>query len=273
MSLPESAPVPEMSEQKKPIGFLDLPPEIRNQILEYVLVPGEVHVRPLLRPQQEQEDPDSVAKRLLEDPLHPLNTLYSALTLKREKQISKAGTHPGFQVLAACKQTLSEGRSMCYEGNTFYLPPGPLERTCEWLGGIQPGHRAMIKNVCIELSLADLTPEMLAKLETHILRDRRRNLLWIDIITKLTTQVLKTIWFKKIDFVGEWELLDKIHVRFMDQKRTFSADEKDLTRKMRRAVIKWKERIEGELAGVIDMNGWFALQEWMRSCRVEMEVD
>lgn len=75
-------------------SFFSFPPEIRNKITRYILVPGSVHLR---RPKDQ----------------HRRNS--------------------GFQFLATCQQAYEEGHVFFYSLNTFYIPPGPLDQTFRYL--------------------------------------------------------------------------------------------------------------------------------------------
>ena len=88
---------------EKTFPWFDLPGEIRNDIMERVLVTGE---------------------------LHPFDT----------QRYSKASNFvpPNIGLLRTCRRANMEGSSIWYSQNLFILPPGQVENTHKWLNTIQP---------------------------------------------------------------------------------------------------------------------------------------
>ena len=86
---------------------------------------------------------------------------------------------PGIQLLATCKQAYQEGHMLYYSGNIFHLPPGPKEVTRAVLGRFQPKHLALIRHVSFRASSIDLTPALMAIVDsvalTSILYSRESN--------------------------------------------------------------------------------------------------
>ena len=111
--------------------YLALPPEIRNKIMRYTLVPGKVYLRnPCLG-----------------------NPSLGPFTAGVFRQTSTSG----FQLLATCKQIYREGIAMFYGENTFYLPPGLLKHTEVFFDEVlSTGHRNMVRHLGIRFSLDDL---------------------------------------------------------------------------------------------------------------------
>ena len=138
----------------------------QNQIMEHILVPGDVYVRPgkrTLYAQRTQQSPFSRFKRFLGAMTHlslhssgqPHPFIISTTDVSLEGQFTLQ--QRGFQLLATCKQAYNEGRYMFYTMNTFHWPPGPVNITDGWNVNLQPEHQKMIKNVCIDLNLVSLT--------------------------------------------------------------------------------------------------------------------
>ena len=97
-------------------------------------------------------------RRLLNEVKTPwsIRSFYKTFSAK-----SRLQSLPGFQLLAACKQTHREGERLFYQTNTFHLPVGSSEVTLRWLNTLRPEHRDMIESVCIYYTLADLTSPIL----------------------------------------------------------------------------------------------------------------
>lgn len=115
----------------KPFNFLLLPGEIRNRIMEYILVPGDVFI-----PKMHVTDRD---------------VCYEDHEVYYESSFKSA---PGFQFLAASRQTYAEGHKMFYKENNFHLPFGPMSHNI--LGGYRPKHQDMIQRMTVHTGLFDL---------------------------------------------------------------------------------------------------------------------
>jgi hypothetical protein len=102
-------------------GFFDyfaLPGEVRNQIMDLLLKPGEIH--------------------------YP--------------QPSTKNTHspPAVQFLASSRQAYTEGCGIFFSDNTFHLPAGPAAYTKSLFGQYQPQTLALIRSVTLHIGLHDL---------------------------------------------------------------------------------------------------------------------
>lgn len=130
--------------------------------MEYVLIPGDVYVRPANRNRHAQhtcKSPSSRPKRLV----NALATVFRHLSGRPKRLVmdtsvkrQSALQQPGFQLLATCKQAYNDGRYMFYSMNTFHWPPGPVNCTDGWYANLQPEHRKMIRTICIDLDFVDL---------------------------------------------------------------------------------------------------------------------
>ncbi|KAF6227773.1 hypothetical protein HO173_011991 [Letharia columbiana] len=109
------------------LSYFSLPGEVRNKIMDHVLVHGDIYPRkPILGTTASIESP------------------------------------PGIQLIATCRQAYLEGHALFYSSNTFHLPPS---MTFEWSNRLQAKHKAMIKRIGITLGLVQLTPAMLSQIE------------------------------------------------------------------------------------------------------------
>ena len=146
--------------------YFALPPETRNQIMEYVLHPGDVYIRPTNGARHLEQAPKSASSRLRRF-VNSMTTLSRHLSGRSRRVITHRADvrlkrdftteQPGFQFLATCKQAYNEGHHMFYAMNTFHLPLGPVNIIDGWYPNLQPKHQKMIRTICIDLNLADLT--------------------------------------------------------------------------------------------------------------------
>ena len=146
--------------------YFALPPETRNQIMEYVLHPGDVYIRPTngsRHNEQALKSPSSRFRRFVNSMTtfsrHLSGKARRVTTHSTDLRLKRGFTtqQPGFQLLATCKQAYNEGHRMFYAMNTFHLPPGPVNNIDGWYPNLQPKHQKMIRTICIDLNLADLT--------------------------------------------------------------------------------------------------------------------
>ena len=164
-------------------NFFALPAEIRNQIMEYVLVPGDVYVRLPKRTDHAHSSWISRSSRVK----RILNTL-ATLSRQVSSQLQVSGIkaadphlrrqhtfqQPGVQLLATCKQAYNEGHYMFYTRNTFHWQAGPVDKAVEWYANLQPKHKDMIKTVRIELILVDTMYESMDAVEVSASRRQGR---------------------------------------------------------------------------------------------------
>ena len=176
----------------KRISYLSLPAKVRRQIMSYVLVPGDVHVRPT------KERGVKAA----------FKSFWNALQRYSESDQGdpRLPSLPGFQILATCKSIYGQYHELFYTANTFFLPPGPLDETLRYLfDNLQPEHVNMISRVGVTLGLQDLTPGGFEKVQNSMLRDHRNHSSssqaggreWADAIR---VHLLQT-WYSKLAFL------------------------------------------------------------------------
>ncbi|CAD6591110.1 MAG: hypothetical protein ASARMPREDX12_004925 [Alectoria sarmentosa] len=116
------------------LSYFSLPGEVRNKILDYILVHGEIH------------------------PYRPVSE-----TSARIPETTANVERPGIQLMATCKQAYLEGHTLFYSSNTFHLPP---TMPFWWSDRLELKHKAMIKRISIQIGLVELTPAMLDEIKS-----------------------------------------------------------------------------------------------------------
>ena len=176
----------------KRISYLSLPAKIRRQIMSYVLVPGEVHIRPT------KEHGVKAA----------FKCFWNALQRYGEGQQGDARlpSLPGFQILATCKMFYGQYHELFYTANIFFLPPGPLDETLKHIfNKLQPEHVNMISRVGVTLGLQDLTPGGFDQVQNSMSRDRGNQSSWsqaggLEWADAVRIHLLQT-WYSKLAFL------------------------------------------------------------------------
>ena len=131
--------------------------------MEYVLIPGDVYIRPAQRISHTQKPKKSPFFRL-KRVVNAIVSLSRHLSGQPQRLVTDdirpkgqfTVQQPGFQLLATCKQAYNDGHYMFYAMNTFHWPPGPVSNSDGWYANLQPEHRKMIRTICIDLDLVDL---------------------------------------------------------------------------------------------------------------------
>lgn len=116
------------------IGYLDLPREIRDQIMDLVLHPGEVHIH---------ASPEEYAKR-------ETHHLY------------------GVQLLATCRQVYGEGSGIWYGKNNFRVTSCSFQQMKFVLGIYQKKHLGMMKSLVVECSIQDVPTRSMVQHEERL---------------------------------------------------------------------------------------------------------
>ena len=190
---------------KRRPSILLLPPEIRNQIMEYVLAPGDIYlpakppsvVSKARRTLRAADNVEAVVKRIHYPYLYEVVQMYQALQ----------PTKYGCQVLATCKQLYCEGYRIFYERNTFHLAPGPLSASSQYFDNLQAHHRALIKHVAIDTSILDLTPKLVAGLEARLpggRLDGRSLFTQSQLFTRSVSNWMREIYTSKLEYMQSW---------------------------------------------------------------------
>ena len=158
----------------KVFEYFSLPPEIRNMIMSYVLVPGEIHVR---KPSNKPRIPHGQNKEMT--------------TRTQALPYSTYGVH----VLATCRQVYREGID---SENIFYLPSGEWQNSLQFLEAIQPHHRLLIRQLVIRFSLLDISWGTINR------RSKEGDDYHIGIEALDLIDALYQLWILKIDEMIEW---------------------------------------------------------------------
>lgn len=161
--------------------YMALPPELRNQIMKYVLTPGTIYL-PQMGPTMSKyiitRPPKSPIKRSFLEKAHRAmdqsdcfwaniivhgignlhfgqNSLYpppGAPVGKRRLPGNRGSVH-GFQLLATSKTVLREGQAFFWSENTFYLPRGGFEAAEFYFYHNRHEHKTLIRYIGIQFSL------------------------------------------------------------------------------------------------------------------------
>lgn len=252
-------------------AYLNLPGEVRNQIMGYVLMPGNVHPRVALSVPAKKRASNSkstwnvlmvairgmslecIQKVLLAVICRVLSGVFAPFFAVE----SRRKIQPGFQLLATCKQVRLEGRGMFYGTNIFHLPHGPLEDTLKWYDKLNAEHQALIKHVQLTLSLADLTPMVLEGLDTW-------NLIETDECFSAhhaTALFLRTqVWKQKMDFLRAWKGLDSVYIKIWDHDCSLqSGNLRGFAERYSNGILRLAGRkANAELRNMINATGWEA---------------
>ena len=169
-----------MATPQNQFRYCALPAEIRNQIMEYVLIPGDVYIRPTNRTPHAQHPwkasssrlkrfvgaMASLSRHLFGQP-QCLVTDTADVRLKGQSTIQQAGC----QFLETCKQAYNDGHYTLYAINTFH---GRLVLSVTQMVGtnLQPEHRKMIKTICIDLDNVELMGRAMDVVEASARRRR-----------------------------------------------------------------------------------------------------
>lgn len=264
-----------MPAEHKPFRYFDLPGEIRNKILQYGLVAGDIYPCGEASMRARKRKPKAVWDMMYEAfGLWKFAGLEGLVPKVDKPQRQIVTPLPGFQLLATCKQARLEGRSIFYELNTFHLPHGPIQNTLQWIEKIQPESRNMIKKVCITLSIADLTP---ATLEAF---DRWRWAMDLNhpgvhhdrlVVSDLASYLETRIWREKIEFLKKWKSLETICLKYPRSTDWLERDEvlggvgtpPPLALRLEIAG----HDVEAELRGLLYAMGWVKTREWLMGPR------
>ena len=138
--LVKRALTPLTSQRQKPFNFLSLPAEIRNEILSYVLVPGEVHIR-ATKEHGMKATIKHVRKEMQRFCSDYQQTKYYGTKWRiqyvretmqcfylRCQEIPRMPSLPGFQMLATCKSVYEQNHEQYTPQIRFSCRPVPWRR-------------------------------------------------------------------------------------------------------------------------------------------------
>ena len=247
--------------------FFSLPPEIRNEIMRLVLVPGDVHLR-------------GPKKHGVKAKIHHAWDAVHQLPRDCHK-IPAAPSLPGFQMLATCKSVYGQYHETFYSSNTFFFAPGLFKETIKYYTiSLQPEHVNMISSIGVNLGLEDLTPIVFKKaqecmsLNRGCLSSYSVGQKW-GIVVKLH---LLQIWQRKLEFLGGVQGLkmvklatkgEVVEIDGADLKEALNGistdgrDPKNCAEEVAALIERAQTSVQEEITERVDRDGWRALRAWV----------
>ena len=241
--------------------YTSLPAEIRNTIMEYALVPGDVYPCPK-EPKPTSTNP---SRKLLRAVFKRPSATFKTKVGDIDHQVATT-KQPGPHLLTTCKKAYQDGHYMFYTMNTFHLPAGSAHDAEIWLNHLKPDDRSMIKRAGVTFSLADLTPEVLVEMEKKWLWDLPAMTRRYEqrMVFEVTYILCWRFWQDKIRFLQQWDTLDQICLKkaggeaSVFEGEAFRAwdakEEKDFLDAARGLV-------KAELEGLVGQMGWKATRK------------
>ena len=235
-----------MAADPSKLSYFSLPGEVRNKIMGYVLVGGQ---------------------------LNPYDPGLGTPTGSQDTA-ARVDFRLGVQLIATCKQAYIEGHGLFYSNNTFHLPP---QTPFLWPERLQAKHRALIKRISITIGLRELTPSMLNRVESNTAGqgERYSSVDWASGVL----DVLFETWEAKMRYIAAWESLEEImvysfgctvvlrhhevvaHLReptFLRAETCFNDPYWRIT--FRRACL----YVLGNIAAEVQSVGWKKTREWLQ---------
>ncbi len=259
-----------MTIRKGIFRYFDLLGEIRNNIMR------DVHpwmrARPVL---QRQSRPSTIWKALSTFLCWLVMSLATYLMIVRREPKPRPilrAKWPGFQSLATCRQAYLEGHIIFYSDNAFHITPGPVNTLLAWRKGLQPQHRATIKSVCLNLTIADLTP--LALREVDRMRQvwgEERNFEEEDrseyehMAVVIGYYLRNQVWLPKLQLLRQWQMLDLVLLK--STKITIPSDGADFRQLNERHFANFCTNAAIELGDklvvMVREVGWERTRKWL----------
>lgn len=167
------------------LSYFSLPGEVRNKIMDLVLVHGDVY------PHTSVSEPSICSRDI-------------AASFK---------SYPGIQLIATCKQAYHEGHELFYSLNTFHLLPS---MTFEWSDRLQAKHKAMIKRISITVGVDELTTPMISQIEAMVPKENLRK--DRSVLYSAVAEILNNAWKSKMTHVAAWTSLEEIELSLADYR-------------------------------------------------------
>ena len=222
------------------LSYFSLPGEVRNKIMDYVLVPGDIYpYRPVLETSPCGSDTTA--------------SVQSA---------------SGVQLIATYKQAYQEGHRLFYSSNTFHLSP---TMTLEWCHRLQAKHKAMIKRINITIGLAELTPALLDKIENSRLAGINQNDSgrWGPAVI----EGLRSVWETNFRYIAAWTSLEQVELCSFDRTNVLEHD--DIVANKRHIGLwhkgpYWRNVLNrahfcmfSNVMIMVNNHGWEKMKEWL----------
>ncbi|KAL8895584.1 MAG: hypothetical protein Q9192_003549 [Flavoplaca navasiana] len=212
-------------------GYLDLPPELRLQILEEALVVGAVHpyhgLTPYERWQHDCQILRAAQRQAWRNFMHHPSTFrlfairltancYFTVFVDKTHRLSAIRAAPRF--LSTCHTACDEGGKLFYSKNTFCMAYGPLSNSRGYYDHLMPEHKRLIRHMTVILHMGDLTVEAFDYIEDQLrAKDVARGRLPRDNSVEdwLAPVVyhLISIWRSKLAWLKEWTWLEDLEIQ------------------------------------------------------------
>lgn len=133
----------------------------------------------------------------------------------------------GWQFLATCQQANTEGCKL-YSENEFHLAPGPLWVSINGLKDMNPRFQGLVKNITMNLSILDLTPAVLDRIEKMFFPEfckmtNRGNYMQMAYYVR---NALLDLWLEKIARVRDAQTIDRFKLVSMHFCESDGADDR-----------------------------------------------
>ena len=260
------------------ISYLSLPAKIRRQIVIYVLVPGEIHIRPT-----KEQGVKAALKRFWN----------AAQGYPESDQADpRLPSLPGLQILATCKSIYGQYHELFYTANIFFLPPGPLEETLKHLfNKLQPEHVNMISRVGVTLGVQDLTPSGFEQVQKSMSRNRGKQSSWSQGGEEEWADAVRIhllqVWYSKLAFLRKTTGLRLVRMTVEgEEQEVFEVDGLGFERalevvggdgsphsdelllfhaeKVTALIYGASMNVKREITERVDQHGWRALRGWVK---------
>ena len=227
-----------MAADPSKLSFFSLPGEIRNKIMNLVLVPGDVY------------------------PHTPVPKISTRVPISAANVESRSGV----QLIATCRQAYNEGHALFYSSNTFHLP---ATETFEWSDRLQPKHKYLIKRISITIGPNELDASMISHIkETYIFRisnpsefrDEPEGVLeaHYNTIEQAVLNTLGKAWNSKMMHMAAWSSLEDITLCL------FKETEIPTIPPRHKCNLQYHKRTiqHDELVATLDDNGFWQSRYW-----------
>lgn len=176
-----------MAADPSKLSYFSLPGEVRNKIMDLVLVHGDVYP----------------------------HTSVSETSICSRDTAANVKSQAGIQLIATCKQAYHEGHELLYSSNTFHLSP---TMTFEWSDRLQAKHKAMIKRISITIGLDEITTSMISqRIKTPEMDEMALGMIVIH--------TLDDDWISKMTHVAAWTSLEKVELVAFNRVCTLQRNE------------------------------------------------